>query len=131
MNVERSGTELGLRWWVAIRPMGFRVGYVEIPPAHPWCGLEPDEVDVDVHGGLTFLDEHEDLPGAPMVAGFDCLHAGDGQDPDLMDPENLELWQQMRDMLGFSPLDGIVRDADYVEHECRMLAAQVQQVPPK
>jgi hypothetical protein len=29
-------------------------GYVAVPPSHPWYGTDMHDVDVDVHGGITF-----------------------------------------------------------------------------
>jgi hypothetical protein len=44
-------------------------GYVTVPFGHPAHGKGYDEVDLDVHGGLTFSDSGK--------FGFDCAHAGD------------------------------------------------------
>lgn len=56
------------------------VGYVGVPKGHP-AWLKGDELNVDVHGGITYAD------GMPPLAaqvteptwwiGFDCAHAGD------------------------------------------------------
>jgi hypothetical protein len=59
---------------------GFRCGYVRVPPTHPMFEKGYDDLDVDVHGGLTFAElepctEHED--GQGYWFGFDCCHAGD------------------------------------------------------
>lgn len=57
-----------------------RCGYVRVPPSHPALGKEYDELEVEVHGGLTFGAaepcEHED--GRGFWFGFDCAHLGDG-----------------------------------------------------
>ena len=34
--------------------LGHLCGYLGIPPMHPWYGHHYDDLDVDVHGGLTF-----------------------------------------------------------------------------
>jgi hypothetical protein len=49
--------------------MGHLCGYITVGADHPWYSLGYDEVDVDVHGGLTYSDKGE--------FGFDCAHAGD------------------------------------------------------
>lgn len=60
-------------------------GYVVIPEDHPFYGLDYEEVeeDIDVHGGLTFSGEFEDVDG--FLVGFDCAHAGDN--PEVQDEE--------------------------------------------
>jgi hypothetical protein len=73
-------------------PMGSWCGYVGVPPGHPAHGRDWVDVDVDVHGGLTFAgacDEdapeghgicHVPEPGRPADVwwlGFDCGHAFD------------------------------------------------------
>lgn len=69
--------------------MKHRCGYVRVPPGHAWHGLIYDEIEVDVHGGLTFAEiepcTHED--GTGYWIGFDCAHFGDSHfppgDPDI------------------------------------------------
>lgn len=67
---------------------GALCGYVGVPPSHPAFGKFYDDVDVEVHGGLTFADKchesddegrgicHVTEPGEPDVwwLGFDCAH---------------------------------------------------------
>ncbi len=52
---------------------GHLCGYCKVPKNHPWVGASFD-LDVDVHGGITFgrTDENEDY-----WLGFDCAHSGD------------------------------------------------------
>ncbi len=49
-------------------------GYVHVPYGHPSCNSYYDDVDVNVHGGLTFCQR--DLDGG-MWFGFDTGHLGD------------------------------------------------------
>lgn len=60
-----------------------RCGYVRVPPAHPFHGQPYDDINVDVHGGLTFASvepcAHED--GIGYWIGFDCAHLGDASVP--------------------------------------------------
>lgn len=49
---------------------GHLCGYVKIPKTHPYYGKE--EIDLDVHGGLTFNEMHEE-----HFVGFDCAHSID------------------------------------------------------
>lgn len=60
-------------------------GYVAIPKGHPAYGKDYDEIDVEIHGGLTFgnYSSKLDNPSLPKfdeehwVVGFDTAHAGD------------------------------------------------------
>lgn len=36
--------------------MGHLCGYIGLPPSHPWHGKEYDDIEADVHGGLTFAE---------------------------------------------------------------------------
>ena len=49
--------------------LGHLCGYITVGADHPWHALTYDEVDVCVHGGLTFSGKGK--------FGFDCAHAGD------------------------------------------------------
>jgi hypothetical protein len=66
---------------VLVREAAHRCGYVRVPPGHPLFGKDYNDVDVEVHGGLTFAEiepckEHED--GQGYWFGFDCAHAHAG-----------------------------------------------------
>lgn len=66
-----------------------RCGYVRVPPGHKLHGLgySEIEIDLDVHGGLTFANlepcAHDD--GVGWWFGFDCAHCDDA----FWDPNNL------------------------------------------
>jgi hypothetical protein len=49
-------------------------GYVYVPADHPDAKLDYDDVDVSVHGGLTFRCKS---PDGGAWFGFDCAHHGD------------------------------------------------------
>jgi hypothetical protein len=49
--------------------LGHLCGYIQVDADHPWYGKGYDEIDADVHGGMTYSDKGE--------FGFDCAHAGD------------------------------------------------------
>lgn len=58
--------------------LGHLCGYVYIPKSHPLWGkgyyeLYEIDIDIDVHGGLTFAGQS----GDEWVFGFDCAHYGD------------------------------------------------------
>ena len=73
---------------LAVRVMhhGSWCGYVAVPPGHPAYGKPYDDVEVEVHGGLTYAAAcrgeicHKAAPGEPDNVwwfGFDTGHAGD------------------------------------------------------
>lgn len=109
---------------------GHWCGYVGVPPGHPWHGKDYGDLDVSVHGGLTYADFcmenageeaicHVPEPGRPdhvWWLGFDCGHAWDRRPG--MEARELR-W-------GFAPSnDEVYRDLPYVEAQVRLLAVQV------
>lgn len=123
--------------------MGNWCGYVAVEPGHPAHGKDYEDVDVDVHGGLTFSAScnetgaiersvcHVPEPGKPgdvWWLGFDTAHA----------------WDVIPFMVGYSQEHGLsyrsatgdlpkrpgwpattYKDAGYVRRECERLAAQL------
>jgi hypothetical protein len=135
-DVLAKGTHAGFQWVVTHNGDGYRCGYVRVPVGHPWHGLQEYTAldDVDVHGGVTFLEADVpcDAAGADDAwwVGFDCAHGGDAQDPDLPrtgnvlhDPVMLAL-----DLLieGSLPFERVVRRQRYVEEQCMALCEQAQ-----
>ncbi len=97
-------------------------GYVAVPPGHPAHGKGYDDIDVEVHGGLTYSGAcsghicHVPKAGEPddvWWVGFDCHHAWDfapayaARHPTFRAPEDT------------------YRTLTYVEAECKRLAAQL------
>ncbi len=64
---------------------GWGNGYVIIPKGHKLYGVNYEEIDVNVHGGLTFSEFANDLDWSEMpeyskdgwVVGFDTAHLYD------------------------------------------------------
>jgi hypothetical protein len=94
-------------------------GYVGVPPGHPWRGQGYDDVDVQVHGGLTYAGlcnglichvPREGEPAEVMWFGFDCAHAGD----------------LVPGFTHFHALEGgdVYRTLEYVQAQARALAEQ-------
>jgi hypothetical protein len=52
---------------------GHLCGYISLPLDHPWASKEWDDIDCDVHGGITFSQESD---GWRQI-GFDCAHFRD------------------------------------------------------
>lgn len=69
-----AGLECGLAPTPALLtvPRGPYNGYVKVPAEHPAAGKDYDDVDVEVHGGLTFAQDCED--GGTWF-GWDDVHA--------------------------------------------------------
>ncbi len=107
-------------------PMGAWCGYVAVPPEHPHYGNHYDDVEADVHGGLTYADYcqgkvcHKPNPGDPDNVywfGFDCAHADD------LVPQYDEV---MRDLMPKAyKHDSTYRDIAFVRRETKSLAQQL------
>ena len=77
---------VGFSCFVQRGPLGAWCGYVGVPSTHPNYGQDYDDVQAEVHGGLTYADVcqgsicHVPEPGMPddvWWLGFDCAHSGD------------------------------------------------------
>jgi hypothetical protein len=131
-NDERTGLTC-----IAVRHprLGHWCGYVGVTPAHPLHGKEYEEIEAEVHGGLTFAGPcqednpehgicHVPEPGQPESLwwfGFDCAHCSD-LSPGLLALDNffgLMFPGRMNDMY---------RDLDYVKEEVANLALCVSKV---
>jgi len=99
-----SGTEDGVEWRTVEAPIyGAINGYAKVPEDHPWFGLDYDDIDVRVHGGLTFA--------SGGWIGFDTLHMGD-------------YWPGVPYGRDFESIEW---DAPMVADEARRLARQIAQ----
>jgi hypothetical protein len=99
-------------------PVGAWCGYVGVRPGHPLHGQDYDDLDVTVHGGLTFAGPHVSGPPDVWWFGFDCAHAGDYAPGMVAD--------------GFTAFPGeVYRDLPYVLAEIMGLAEQVGRVTPR
>lgn len=114
-----EGEHLGYEFVTVHNGMGYRCGYVRVPKGHPWHGKDYDDIDADVHGGLTFAEP--DVPCAKGGAddahwvGFDCAHCMDAQDQELPLEDGMRFFMSM---------SGEVRTQEYVEDQCRSLCEQ-------
>jgi len=112
------GTELGYEWVVSHNGLGYRCGYIKIPPGHPWYEENYELVNARVHGGLTaaLVDENPERPAdeAPHIwLGFDCAHYVDAPDPLLTKEPPIML-----------PYGAAIRTEEYVRQECLSLCQQ-------
>ena len=60
---------------------GYGNGYIGVPPEHPWFNRSYNDIDVDVHGGLTYSDDHAPglEPDGYWWIGFDTNHYQDNK----------------------------------------------------
>jgi hypothetical protein len=116
-----KGEHAGFQFVTVHNGMGYRCGYVRIPKGHPWHGRNYGDIDVDVHGGLSFAEP--DMPcdkagdDDAYWVGFDCGHSGDAQDPSLPSSRLADFRMPF--------IDGdTVKTQSYVEAECHGLCEQ-------
>ena len=103
------------------RDVGFLCGYVGVPPGHVAHGKDYGDVDVNVHGELSYSAAcdgericHVPEPGEPDDVhwlGFDCMHTFD------MAPVRPDGW--------YFVADRQYRDVAYVRREVESLAEQL------
>lgn len=116
-----KGVHEGFEWEVTANGHGYRCGYVRVPAGHPWHGKHYNDIDADVHGGLTFAepDEHCGKGGEDDAwwLGFDCAHPFDAPDPELPGYDAHVASMLAQDY-------GSIKSTVYVAAECRQLAEQ-------
>lgn len=133
-------------------PAGALCGYVGVGPDHPWHGMRYDEIDVEVHGGLTYGSDcadsdneadglcHVPEPGRPHDVwwlGFDCAHSFDfmpkfrADELKLADEfeaegklEEAKLFRRDKSYGIFTP---VYKTIDYVKAEVESLAKQADE----
>lgn len=106
--------------------LGHLCGYVDLPNDHSAFGKHYDNIDVEVHGGLTYAQKtgFSLSPfnwGGKWRVGFDCAHLGDFV-PAWLLPE-----------MGISEFinSSTYRDIEYVKAECSRLAEQLSKMGDK
>lgn len=145
-KVQWVDEKTGLDCMVKRNDHGAWCGYVGVTKGHPFYGISYSEiydrfpeVEIDVHGGLTFSDKcHEGLgddaichvpfpgrDGDVWWLGFDCAHAFDlsplmGYRMHEYDPERWP-WPPVQGVLGAD----VYRTVDFAKNECRKLAASL------
>jgi hypothetical protein len=132
-DVLAEGEHLGFQWVVVNNRVGYRCGYARVPLGHPWHGKSHNDLNVEVHGGLTFAEADVpcDAPGADTDwwLGFDCAHAFDAPDPELARScsASVPSLSSLNFLIAFAEGDNncyAVRTQAYVESECRSLCQQ-------
>ena len=142
--IECGGCYKGYDYIITFNDMGFRCGYVAIPPTHPlaYSDIDLAEIhDINAHGGITFHDQHGlvkkllETPCLDKWIGFDAGHAFDIPDQKAWEkyfPNGTEIkhdhiitmaniFSDIRN-IGF---DCAIRDKDYMEKECISIIDQL------
>lgn len=152
--VEGGGTYKDHEYIIVLNTSGHRCGYVAIPPEHPYSqtpeetrefmGGRPykhydyDSLDIDVHGGLTFMaPDHglKDLLETPcndMWIGFDCGHCYDMCDVPMFkkyfSQEQYEAKKSFFECMNHGSRTQTVKEYDYVEKQCHHIIDQLIKV---
>ena len=72
-------------------------GYLTFTKDHPLYGKNYDDIDIDVHGGLTYSDETKadgHIKAEGWTIGFDTMHLND--DIEMQDSEYV--WNEIESM---------------------------------
>lgn len=112
-------TKAGYPAVVVVQPMGHRCGYVQIPKDHPEAGKDYDDIEVSVHGEITYSSKNT----KGTVFGFDCAHWGDAPNLNLMEPEYRKVYDEFE-----MPQTGTVRSLEFCIEQCESMAEQFKQL---
>ena len=129
-KVEKDFIVEGYRCVIVGQSLGHRCGYIGLPKGHPLHGKDYDEIDINVHGGLTYSDNSGTYPventGDIWWIGFDCGHYMDGKDFELIkELTDMRTYFQLLQMEKMFRTKGIVRTKEYVENELRSVVNQL------
>jgi hypothetical protein len=111
----------GFSCFIMRNTLGNWCGYVGVPKEHPHYEKSYNDVDVDVHGGLTYADKcmghicHIPAPGMPddvWWLGFDTAHSGDSGPSKMMNRFDF---------------GGTYKNMAYVTNETKKLAEQLKE----
>lgn len=126
--------ETGLQCLMVRNGLGSLCGYVGIPQGHSAHGKDYDNVEITIHGGLTYSQESQES-GDPALGvchvsssdqaeslwwlGFDCAHAGD------VSPRHDNEMRMLTEIFERSRGGDQYRDAEYVVQQVTSLARQL------
>lgn len=98
---------------------GYRCGYISVPVDHPYYKVYYDEIDIDVHGGLTFSKFSKVYPVITSKdtywIGFDCSHCMDLCDLEFLKENDHKLYEIMNKI---KSNEGTLKTKEYVHNEC-------------
>jgi hypothetical protein len=150
--VEGGGTYKAYEYLIVLNTNGHRCGYVAIPPEHPYsqtpeedrtfCGkpykhYDYDSLDIQCHGGLTFMSPSHGLkdlltiPCNDIWIGFDCGHCDDAIDVEALrkyyGEEAFENKKSYIDIMSGLEKYQTVKTFKYAEDECQSIIEQLIQ----
>lgn len=118
--------------------LGHWCGYAAVLPGHKYFKKRYSDIDVNIHGGLTYSEHcqghvcHVPKPGQPdnvWWLGFDCAHSGDVS-PGMR--ANLKALSQVSPYpFPTSPHWEKYRDIAYVKRQTKYLAKQLATKIPR
>ena len=152
--VEGGGTYKGYEYLIVLNTSGHRCGYVAIPPEHKYSQTPEEErsfmggrkykhydydsLDIQAHGGLTFMAPDHGLkdllpvPCTDMWIGFDCGHHGDMCDIDAHEryfgKEETKEKKSFFRAMNHGYEGQTVKVFNYVRQECESIIDQLIQV---
>lgn len=117
---------------------GALCGYLGVPEEHPWYGKDYSELEVSVHGGLTYAapcQEYEDaemtgichvpVPGDPdniWWLGFDTAHL-----EDVTPAFDQRMRETLPDYSSLWPVSRSYKNVNYIKEEIQQLALQAEE----
>lgn len=154
--VEGGGTYRDHEYIIVLNQSGHRCGYIALSPEHPYSqtpeeqrsllGGKPrphwdyDSLDIEVHGGLTFMSPDHDLkdlltmPCTDMWIGFDCGHYQDKCDVVMFkkyfEEEEAKEKESFFNAMNHDDIDmgQTVKEFSYVEKQCHSVIDQLIRV---
>jgi hypothetical protein len=107
---------------------GHLCGYISIPPNHPFYGKKYSDLEIDVHGGLTYAEFEND----GYWIGFDCGHSEDLV-PSMAHLRELykgeiELFSMPEEFKKYSIFIPVYRNIDFCIQECKSMAEQLKKI---
>lgn len=144
-KIQWTDEETGYPCLIVRNHWGSLCGYVGLSRSHPLYEKDYDEVDVDVHGGLTYSNHCQDGPEEEVVChvpddgdddvwwlGFDCGHTWDVQPGMQAFHRQLEAEEIAQGRSGY-PWTSLIehphetyKDVAYAREEVRRLASQLR-----
>ncbi|HWY98119.1 MAG TPA: hypothetical protein VNY36_03440 [Bacteroidia bacterium] len=135
--VEGGGVYKDHEYLIVLNSLGHRCGYVALKPEHEYSKPKYyyDDLDIECHGGLTFMSAQHSLKELlPVVCndvwiGFDCGHC-----TDLSDTEAYKKYygeEVAKSKEDFFKMDeyrfehSSMKTFEYVEQECHKIIDQL------
>jgi hypothetical protein len=123
VKIETNEVINGYQVLVIATPMGHRCGYVGVPKDHKYYEVDYNAIDnIDCHGGLTFSGRFTDVDPELWFIGFDCAHAWDAKDPELLE----EPYESIhRDYELVFDTESVIRTNAFCLDECSKIIEQI------